>query len=281
MSHEDLFKLADTAAPAEDRILPAQRIYLKSSKTIDINGAISLLKQRREHRAPVLAGGLDDESDKMRRKIESRPSLEAADMTVESSRPTAGYRLEDAIKAVDSSEVGEECGEIPSEPEKAKGRRPSRLTRQTTSELMKGICIVQHQVDSLSRLVIEKSEELKGLKETQEKASDLPAEENSGKDRLSVLKSESHRVTYIVNGMEFTVRCLKLMRDGNCLVLAFDADGDSFFTPPVRSELKIRYDGKESGTLYYFGMSFTLADLGMRFLGFLETPDSDSDVDGD
>ncbi len=222
-----------------------------------------------------MARGRDDESDKMRRKIESRPSLEAADMTVESSRPTAGYRLEDAIKAVDSGEVGEECGEIPSEPEKAKGRRPSR---QTTSELMKGICIVQHQVDSLSRLVIEKSEELKGLKE--DKASDLPAEENSGKDRLSVLKSESHRVTYIVNGMEFTVRCLKLMRDGNCLVLAFDADGDSFFTPPVRSELKIRYDGEESGTLYYFGMSFTLADLGMRFLGFLETPDLDSGVDG-
>lgn len=274
MSHEDLFKLADTAAPAEDRILPAQRIYLKSSKTIDINGAISLLKQRREHRAPVLAGGLDDESDKMRRKIESRPSLEASDMTAESSRPTAGYRLEDAIKAVDSGEIGEECGETSSEPEKVK-RRPAR---QTTSELMKGICIVQHQVDSLSRLVIEKSEELKGLKE--DKALDLPDEKNSGKDRLSVLKSESHRVTYIVNGMEFTVRCLKLMRDGNCLVLAFDADGDSFFTPPVRSELKIRYDGEESGTLYYFGMSFTLADLGMRFLGFLETPDLDSGVDG-
>lgn len=95
---------------------------------------------------------------------------------------------------------------------------------------------------------------------------------DNNESTLSDFKSSSHKVTFILNGMEFTVKCLNQVKDteAHTIVFVFSDDNDSFFTPPMQSELEIKYDGvPEPGKVYYFGMCFSLKALGLKFLGFL------------
>ena len=60
--NEGLFKLAENAAPDENRLMPAERSYIKSSKTVSVEEAVSLMKQRKKDPTLRIKGGLDDET---------------------------------------------------------------------------------------------------------------------------------------------------------------------------------------------------------------------------
>ena len=239
-----LMKLAETAAVDENRIMPSERKYNQIRATVSLEEAISRMQSRKKGTMEKLAGGIDDESEKARK----------------------GYRDPDDGSSDPSPVVDTDSIPIPSKPQTAVTPVKKRQGRQSGQqkfsvvEVMEGINTLHSLISGLSGMV----KTLVNRK--QETQPEKP------KDILSEFKSGSHRVTFLVNGMEFTVKCLNMIKDetAHTLVLAFDDDGDSFFAPPVQSELQIRYDGEqEPGKLFYFGMCFSLKDLGLKFLGFL------------
>ena len=235
--NEGLFKLAESAAPDPNRLMPTERTYVKTSKTLDLSEAVSLMKGRRQKKLPVISGGLDDPSASLRKQAEE-PSEKPQNPQNEQSGPQSD----------DSGEKGA-----------AMARRNGRRWRNASSE---DLSSVLSAVSSIGREI---EEIRKGMSETENA-------QPSDQDDLSAFKSGRHRVTFRLKDMSFEVTCLGMIRDASThtLVLAFSSDTDAFFTPPMKSELAIRYDGSDvSGSLFYFGMSFQVKELGLRFLGFL------------
>lgn len=146
-----------------------------------------------------------------------------------------------------------------------------RLNKETSAMLI-------GRMDALQNVIMATASAISGLEDSledvKEAVADLKKEDEPKEvtNPLEAFKSGEHRVTFVLNGMEFTVKCLNLSREEetHCIVLAFPADGDSFFVPPMQSELRMKYDGVAvGGRLFYFGMNFSLPELGLRFLGFL------------
>lgn len=225
--NEGLFKLAEQAAPDPNRLMPTERKYAKTTKTLQLSDALALMKERKAQKAPVIPGGLDDPTASLKAPVQK-----------EEKDPFEGF-------------IGptEETPAETSTPKKQK-----KISPQSISTIL----------STLAFLV----KEVKALKEKLTK----PEKEEETIDILARFKKEKHRVTFRLNEMEFTVTCLGLIKDASThtLVLPFSTETEAFFTPPMRSELKLSYDGKRiDGKLFYFGMSFAVPELGMRFLGFL------------
>lgn len=255
--NEGLFKMAESAAPDENRIMPVERKYLKTDKTVGVNEAIALLKKRKENPEERIRGGLDDNSVSAR---QSYDYLKSHKIKISSERAAKLKELEDEHKAdesIDKLEVDDKCvSEVYSEcaVKTKKGRQSKLITGDILSHLMK----IDSRLDYLC----------KSNKESEHKS---VIEENN-KSPLDKFREGSHKVTFQINNMEFTVKCLNMIKDteSHCLVLAFSDNCDSFFAPPAQSELRIKYDGiPQGGKLFYFGMNFPLKSLGLRFLGFL------------
>ena len=258
-SSDNLFKLAEKAAPREDRLMPAERTYLKSSKTVDVMEALSLMKKRKKNKSLIIEGGLDDESSRVRlRRTENDVS------SVNEDTPT-GEVIVNPTSALSDLAAGADSYEAPlahneTSPDKKTVKKPRY--RKATPDIIEAISSVKHDISVLA----------KGLFDMQSSLPKKEANDVDSEDVLSMFKMGSHKVTFLFNGMEITVKCLNMTLDerSHCLVLAFDAECESFFVPPLRSELSIRYDDvARSGKLYYFGMDFTIKPLGVRFLGFL------------
>lgn len=237
--NEGLFKLAESAAPDENRLMPSERTYLKSSSTVSVEEAVALMKQRKRNPEMRIKGGLDDESD-----------------AVKKSKPTGVNRLVDDV------------GENKEEP---KPIEPVGIADGGLEDLGQRRRRRRGSDDVLAKVVASLDSRMAVLQKSLSAASS--AEKNAAKeDRLSTFKSGAHRVVFKLNGMEMAVKCLHMIKDAEAhtLVFVFDDSGDSFFTPPKNSELQVKYDGvDEPGVLFYFGMVFTVKALGLKFLGFL------------
>ena len=228
--NEGLFKLAEQAAPDPNRLMPTERKYAKTTKTLQLSDALSLMKGRKSNKVPVIPGGLDDPAASLKASVQK-----------EEKNPFAGF--------IGPSE------ELPSETSTSK--RQKKLSPQSISTVL----------STLAFLV----KEVKALKEKLTKP-EKPEKEDFQQDILARFKQEKHRVTFKLNEMEFTVTSLGLIKDASThtLVLPFSSETEAFFTPPMQSELKLSYDGKAiDGKIFYFGMCFTVPELGMKFLGFL------------
>lgn len=236
----NLFSLAENAAPAEDRLMPAERTYPKSSATVSVVEAIALLKKRKANPELRIKGGLDDTSEAVRKthKKQAEQNTLPADA---SSDPEYGQH---ELAVVDEK------------------KPPRRTKNKALEEATDALLHMKHQIDSIHKTVdrIEGATSKAGKKDAVKT------------DVLQEFKSNSHSVTFMLNGMEFTVKCLNMVKDASShtLVFVFSDANDSFFTPPMQSELQVKYDGlEEPGKLYYFGMCFSLKQLGLKFLGFI------------
>ena len=233
----DLFKLAENAAPDENRLMPAERTYKRTSETVSVEEAVALLQKRKKNPDLRIKGGLDDNSDAVRKNTRKKD-----------------------VKAPIADEAKVEQGDLFKPVEQKQAQASSHKGRVTTSEIMGALSAVSAGLADLKKKV--------GAVPPPAKAE--PVKERM--DPLSEFKSSEHSVTFMINGMEFTVKCLNRIKDTelHTVVFVFPDKGDSFFTPPLQSELKVKYDGVEdSGTLYYFGMCFTVEKLGLKFLGFI------------
>ena len=237
--NESLFRLAESAAPDENRLMPSERTYLKSSSTVSVEEAVALMKQRKKHPEMRIKGGLDDESDIVK-KNNPRGANKLIDESAENN---------DAAKPIEP--VGITDGGVEDLGAKRRRRRGSDdILTKVMASLDSRVAALQKSLSATSS-----------------------AEKNAAKeDRLSAFKSGSHKVVFKLNGMEMSVKCLQMVKDteAHTMVFVFDDSGDSFFTPPKNSELQVKYDGiDEPGALFYFGMVFTVKALGLKFLGFL------------
>lgn len=247
-SPSELLKAAESAAPDPNRLMPTERTYPKTDKTVGVNQAIALLQQRRHQQAPVLEGGLDDTSSKVSlRKTKTPvppPQPTGTPENPEFEGFTSGALPEDKIP----SQKDEETGKTGRTGKKGK-KKPAPVPDTWLSETMT-------RLGNLEKLL------------AQTKTPDLDRED----DPLTAFKAQSHRAKFLINGMTVAVKCLQMTRDpkAHSLVLAFPDNDETFFTPPLQSELSLEYDGEKIGDkLFYFGMCFTLRDLGLKFLGFL------------
>lgn len=260
---EGLFKLAESAAPDEHRIMPSERRYLPSSTTVSVEEAVALMKKRKMDPSARIKGGLDDESDYARIKRQSIPTA------VLSLKKAESDGLSELVKKV--LEHGQQKQKADPKQEEKPAKRRAARDRSVDSDILKAICELALRVPTVQDVV---DGVLKGQAAN---AQSDPAEEPV--DKLKVFKTGSHSVTFMLGGMEFTVKCLNMVLDheSHTLVFVFDADGDSFFTPPMRSELTVKFDGRQHpGKLYYFGMNFSVKDLGLKFLGFLYDDQEDA-----
>ena len=229
--NEGLFRLAENAAPDPDRLMPSERTYAKSGTTVSLQEALSKMKARKAKEIGQIPGGLSDPSVSTRQKEEK-------------TDPFEGFVGPDEM-----------APETPAKSGKAKATKSTKVSAQGIASILSALALLGKEVKALKEL--------------------LPhahSEDEEKEDRLEYFRKQRHRVTFRLNGMEFTVSCLKMVRDANAhtIVIPFLADTEAFFTPPQQSELKMAYDGQEiDGKLFYFGMSFTLPELGLRFLGFL------------
>lgn len=248
--NEGLFKLAEAAAPDENRLMPNERTYQKSSKTVSVEEAVALMKSRKKNPELRIKGGLDDQSDAVRVKPKANKGTQEVAKEDTSKSPEANEPL-DVFK-----DVVREIGQT------RKAQRSKTTGRVTTGEIAGLLAAIGSRVDVVDKLLGKVLAKI-----------DLSSKPQvAPKDVLETFKSSSHKVTFIMNGMEFTVKCLNMIKDttSHSMVFVFKDDGDSFFTPPMKAELKVKYDGiDESGQLYYFGMNFSVKDLGLKFLGFL------------
>lgn len=229
VSADELSRMAENAAPDPNRLMPTEMAYKKTKKTVSYMSAVAMLS---EHM-----------------KNPNHPEKPVEDESAE------GYFVPESKspKAIAVQQPQQQA-------QKSKGRSVS-----------KGLSI-----DAL-RLTVEGvvSDALKPLEQRLEliKRPEEPREDKAvKKDILGTFKESSHTVTFKMNGMSFSVKCLNMSLDQetHCLVVCFDSSGESFFTPPVQSELELEYDGEAVPCrLFYFGMSFSLPELGLRFLGFL------------
>ena len=254
--NEGLFKLAENAAPDENRLMPSERSYVKSSKTISVEEAVALMKKRKKDPSLRIKGGLDDETASLKNAKKEEPKQEES---VEQMLPLAEV-VEDLISSAKKSNTdlvnpieGKSLGKTP------------KLKKVTSLDIFNAISFVSAKVCSVVSVVNKLQNDI---------SSEGSSRRNSDntESTLTKFKSSSHKVTFILNGMEFTVKCLNQVKDteAHTVVFVFSDDGDSFFTPPMQSELEVKYDGvPEQGKLYYFGMCFSLKALGLKFLGFL------------
>lgn len=241
------------------------------------------MKARETGKLPRIEGGLDDTSDAVRigYKAPKAPKKTSAEKTRKSLKEVLAEPTEDLTATPETPEVTEvtETEEGVQQVQQVKQvkqvvKTPSKRLSKDASAFLVGrldalqtvVLATASAVSDIEDTVAESAEELQGLKSMLEKAPEEPT------DALAEFKKGDHRVTFVLNGMEFTVKCLNMTKDDetHSLVLAFPADGDSFFTPPMQSELRMKYDGEATGgKLFYFGMNFVLKTLGLRFLGFI------------
>lgn len=255
--NDGLFKLAENAAPDDDRIMPVERKYLKTDRTVGVNEAIALLKKRKENPEARIEGGLDDDSVSVR---QSYTYLKSHNIKISSERAAKLKEMEDERKAEEQIEKAE-----------AENKAAADISSAASGKTKKGKQAKLIPGDLLDHLMKINSR-LDDLCKSKKESEYSPVDEDEKKSPLDRFREGVHRVTFQINNMEFTVKCLNMIKDpvSHCLVLAFSDDCDSFFTPPSQSELRIKYDGApEGGKLFYFGMSFSLKSLGLRFLGFL------------
>lgn len=237
--NEGLFKLAENAAPDENRLMPSERKYPQSTSMVSVEEAVALMKQRKKNPELRIKGGLDDTSD-----------------AVKKSRPRGANKL---------------VGEIVENNDAAKPIEPVGITDDGMEDL--GAKRRRHRGsdDRLAKVMSSLDLRVAALQKSLSAAS-APEKNVAREDKLATFKSGSHKVVFKLNGMELTVKCLHMVKDteAHTLVFVFDDSGDSFFTPPKNSELQVKYDGvDEPGVLFYFGMVFTVKALGLKFLGFL------------
>jgi len=295
--NDGLFRLAEQAAPDDHRIMPTERTYLKSAKTVSLNDAISLMKQRREHPEMKIAGGLDDTSSQVRKQTKTPKTSRSTTphdpiKTKQAGSPDA-HRTpsqdvqEDPVTGLLPTSADPH---LPTSAEENNAAVPDVFAlstpakgRITTASLMSGITVLQHQLDQVLRNTnhLQDTKIPSGQADT---ATTATIEEPEEIQELKRFKAGRHKVTFLINSMEFSVKCLNMVRDeqAHCLVLAFADDADSFFVPPMQSELKIKFDGlEEPGRLFYFGMCFRIKELGLKFLGFLlDTQNEPVDTNG-
>lgn len=241
--NEGLFKLAEAAAPAEDRLMPTERTYLKSDKMVSVEEAVALMKKRKKDPSLRIAGGLDDTSDAVRRH--------------HGASVDTGDSGEDDLPG-----MAEMLGEAPHTARKEPRRR--QPGKASMSDIQSAVSLLDARLSGLVKVM---TKAVSARAEPPAQAKPEPA-----KDVLQEFKSGSHRVTFLLNGMEFSVKCLQMVKDtaAHTVVFVFPDDGESFFTPPMQSELEAKYDGGPvEGKMYYFGMCFSIKALGLKFLGFL------------
>ena len=236
--NEDLFKLAEQAAPDPNRLMPIERKYAKTSKTLNLSDAMSLMKARKVRKSPPIPGGLDDPAASLKSE---QPETEI--------NPFEGFT--GPGETVDLAELQKEI--------LASNKSQRKLSPKGVSAILSALVFLV--------------KEIKALKErlTKPDKPDKPDKEEA-QDILERFKKEKHRVTFRLNEMEFTVTCLGMIKDASThtLVLPFSSETEAFFTPPMQSELKLSYDGSPvEGKIFYFGMNFSVPELGVRFLGFL------------
>lgn len=253
-----LFQLAEKAAPREDRLMPTERTYLKSSATVSINEAIDLMKKRRADPLQKLKGGLDDDSEEVR--IGYKPPVPG--------KPKATIP-NDFLQEIQIPEVIiDEETPAPTKTKTNKGK--SKDTNIRLGLLTAHIATLNQGIGKLAERILGVEAVVSDLSKDSKEPSGTP--NLPERDVLTDFKAQSNKVTFLMNGMEFTVTCISMIKDeaAHTVVLAFSEDTDAFFTPPMQSEIQIKYNGQlEPGHLYYFGMSFSLKSLGLKFLGFL------------
>lgn len=243
--NEGLFKLAEAAAPAEDRLMPTERTYLKSDKMVSVEEAVALMKKRKKDPSLRIAGGLDDTSDAVRRH--------------HGASVGPGDSGEDDLPGMAEMLAEAEAGAETKSTIKDAGAKASRRRVRISSDLEASVAALDARLSGLVKVMT------KAVARPEIKPEPV-------KDVLQEFKSGSHRVTFLLNGMEFSVKCLQMVKDtaAHTVVFVFPDDGESFFTPPMQSELEVKYDGGPvEGKMYYFGMCFSLKALGLKFLGFL------------
>lgn len=241
-----LFDLAENAALDDNRVMPSERTYPKSGSTVSINEAIALMKKRKTDPSLRIKGGLDDTTDAVRKGAKKTNVKPAAQPTKVEAAENASPEPPRAQEDTD-----------------AKHAKPHK-GRMSNSELVAAMEGINNRITGLHKTIDSIYVDYKNSK--------APSKEVASVDILREFKSSSHSVTFMLNGMEFTVKCLNMVKDTSLhtLVFVFPDDGDSFFTPPMQSELKVKYDGvEEEGQLYYFGMCFSIKKLGLKFLGFI------------
>lgn len=255
-----LFQLAEKAAPREDRLMPTERTYLKSSATVSINEAIDLMKKRRADPLQKLKGGLDDDSEEVR--VGYKPSVPVKpEVTTQN----------DFLQEIQPLEViiTEET-QTPAPAKTKTNRGKSKDNSLQLGLLTTHIAKLHQGIGKLAERILGVEAAVNDLSKDSKEPSDTPNLPEH--DVLTDFKAQSNKVTFLMNGMEFTVTCITMIKDetAHTVVLAFSEDTDAFFTPPMQSEIQIKYNGQlEPGHLYYFGMSFSLKSLGLKFLGFL------------
>lgn len=240
--NEGLFKLAESAAPDENRLMPSERVYRQSTSTVSVEEAVALMKQRKKNPEMRIKGGLDDESDAVKK---NKPKLSPKVNELVGTVFDAADEMAKPIEPVGIADDGfVDLG----------GKR--RRRRKSDDAIAKVVADID------ARMVM-----------LQKSLSSKPSQKDAAaEDKLATFKSGSHKVTFVWNGMEMAVKCLHMIKDtdAHTLVFVFDDSGESFFTPPKGAELQAKYDGVvEPGVLFYFGMVFTVKALGLKFLGFL------------
>ena len=231
VSADELSRMAENAAPDPNRLMPTEMAYRKTKKTVSYMSAVAMLSEHMKNPNPAEKPVEDDS--------------------------TEGYFVPES-----------------------KSQKAVTVQQQATQQVQqkgKGRTVAKGLSMDALRLTVEGvvSDALKPLEQRLEliKRPEEPREEKAErKDILATFKESSHTVTFKMNGMSFSVKCLNMSldRSTHCLVVCFDSSGESFFTPPVQSELEVEYDGEAvQCRLFYFGMSFSLPELGLRFLGFL------------
>lgn len=212
-------------------------------------------------------GGIDDNSEAARSdgigsiKPMLKPKEEVAEVAAEAKK---------SLKEIVAENLQTENDTTATQPTQPVVKTP-RLNKETSAMLIGRMDALQNVMLATAGAISGLEDSLADVKGAVEglKKEDEPKEVTNP---LELFKSGVHRVTFVLNGMEFTVKCLNLSREEetHCIVLAFPTDGDSFFVPPMQSELRMKYDGVSvGGRLFYFGMNFSLPELGLRFLGFL------------
>ena len=234
VSADELSRMAENAAPDPNRLMPTEMAYRKTKKTVSYMSAVAMLSEHMKNPNHAEKPVEDDSDDS-----------------------TEGYFVPES--------------------KSQKAVTVQQQVQQQVTQKGKGRAVAKGLSMDALRLTVEGvvSDALKPLEQRLEliKRPEEPREEKTErKDILATFKESSHTVTFKMNGMSFSVKCLNMSldRSTHCLVVCFDSSGESFFTPPVQSELEVEYDGEAvQCRLFYFGMSFSLPELGLRFLGFL------------
>lgn len=297
---ESLFRAAESAAPAEDRIMPTQRVYKSNYGTVSLEEAIALMKRRRSNPDLIIKGGLDDNSDAVR--VDSVDSSNIIDKPKKSSKRGRKPGVKSASKSRNSGNSSKTLTELltdlssPGTPESdgliadlaptpdgismkepdgplAGFVGPTELIAEPNTDLntasdTKAIKALKRSIDKQTEVLTKLAESCSEVIEQ----SSSKADEPSSTAILDQFKSTVNKVTFLTKGLKFTIKCLSMIMDTSkhVLVLAFKDSEDTFFTPEMQSEVEIEFnDKKVPGKLYYFGMDFSLKMLDLRFLGFV------------